>query len=58
MKRDHILQVFRNLAMSKGFYGRLLRDIENSEDGGDAYLTELENQNFQTDLDLILYIEG
>lgn len=51
MTKDEILQVFRSLAKSQGFYGRLLRDI--TEEG----LQYLEDQNFKDVLDLILFIE-
>lgn len=58
MKREQILNLFRSLAMSQGFYGRLLRDIDENPEWGDEYLTNLEAQNFGSDLDLILYVEG
>ena len=51
MTKDEILQVFRDLAKSQGFYGRLLRDI--TEDG----LQYLEDQHFTDIIDLILFIE-
>lgn len=40
--------------MSQGFYGRLLRDLNNYPE----WLNELEEQHFNTPLDMILYIEG
>ena len=58
MNREQILEVFRNLAYSQGFYGRLLRDIYSDEEWGNEYLNHLESQCFKTDLDLILYIES
>jgi hypothetical protein len=58
MDREQILDVFRSLACSQGFYGRLLRDIYSDEEWGNAYLKHLEEQNFRTELDLILYIES
>lgn len=58
MNREQILDVFRSLACSQGFYGRLLRDIYSDKEWGNAYLNHLEGQNFSTDLDLILYIES
>ena len=51
MTKDAILQVFRDLAQSQGFYGRLLENI--TEDG----LQYLEDQNFKDVIDLILFIE-
>ena len=58
MDREQILDVFRSLACSQGFYGRLLRDIYEDEEWGNAYLKHLEEQNFSTELDLILFIES
>ena len=58
MKREQILNVFKTLAMSQGFYGRLLRDIKENEEWGEGFLAELEEQNFRSELDLILAIES
>ena len=58
MDREQILDVFRSLACSQGFYGRLLRDIYEDEEWGNAYLKHLEEQHFSTELDLILFIES
>lgn len=58
MDREQILDVFRSLACSQGFYGRLLRDIYEDEEWGNGFLNHLEEQNFRTELDLILYIES
>ena len=51
MTKNEILQVFRDLAKSQGFYGRLLENIT------DEGLKYLEDQNFQDAIDLILFIE-
>lgn len=58
MKREQILNVFKSLAMSQGFYGRLLRDIRENEEWGEDFLTALEERNFGSELDLILAIES
>ena len=59
MKREEILEVFRSLSQSQGFYGRLLDDLYSvSEDVKETFLSHLEAQNFKDPLDLILYIEG
>lgn len=58
MNKEQILDVFRSLACSQGFYGRLLRDIYEDEEWGNAYLNYLEEQNFRTEIDLILFIES
>lgn len=52
MDREQILSVFRSLAMSQGFYGRLLRDLTPEA------LDYLVSKNFKTELDLILFIEN
>lgn len=54
MNKEQILSVIRSLAMSQGFYGRLLRDIEKNEE----ILDELVAQNFGDALDLVLYLES
>lgn len=59
MKRDQILAAFRSLAMSQGFYGRLLdRIYAVDEDTRENFLAELEEQNFSDVVDLVMYIEG
>lgn len=62
MKIDEILNLFRNLAMSQGFYGRLLANIEelkkNDEESYDNFVSMMENKNFQNPLDVILFVEG
>ena len=61
MDREAILGVFADLAHSQGFYGRLLARLEEArEDDPEAYeafMTDLEAQNFGDPVDLILYIE-
>ena len=61
MDREQIMQVIRRLAKSQGFYSRMLEFIiylqEDSVDSLEAFFTELEEQNFKDELDLILYFE-
>jgi len=58
MNREQILDTFRSLAKSQGFYGRLLDYIYSMEEGEqDRYLSRLEQQNFSGPVDLILYLE-
>ena len=58
MNRDEIREVFKQLAMSQGFYGRLLRQIDEAdEDVRENFWKDLEDQNFKDSVDLILYIE-
>ena len=62
MKWDDIINVFRGLACSQGFYGRLLRDLEELEDNDPGRFAEVvspfEAQNFRDDVDVILFVEG
>lgn len=58
MKRNEILAEIKMLAASQGFYTRLYNtimslDIEDFE----LVMSELEEQNFKTSLDLVLYLE-
>lgn len=57
MKRDEILNTFKMLAQSQGFYGRILQSLEEA-DNRDEILDKLEEMNFQDPVDLILFIEG
>lgn len=58
MKRDEIRAVLNMLAKSQGLYGRILRDIEEMDDDTrEDFWAELEAQNFQDDLDVVLYFE-
>lgn len=54
MTREEILENIRMLAKSQGFYGRILRAIE--ED--DSILDTLEEQNFSDVIDLVMYLES
>ena len=59
MNRDEIREVFKQLAMSQGFYGRLLRQIDEAdEEARENFWKDLEDQNFKDSVDVILYIEG
>lgn len=62
MKRQDILNVFSFLSKSQGFYGRLLRDLmllkDNDEDKYEALMDMLEEQEFITPVDVIIFVEG
>jgi hypothetical protein len=59
MNREQILATFRSLAMSQGFYGRLLEQINSvDEEAREAFLSDLESRNFQDPVDLAMWIEG
>jgi len=53
MNKEAILDTIKSLAKSQGFYGRLLRDINEYPE----ILDELVEQKFKEPLDLILYLE-
>ena len=59
MDRDDIMRTIRMLARSQGFYGRLLRDIEEmNDDAREDFFTELEDQNFKDSVDMVLFFES
>lgn len=59
MNREQILDVFRSLAQSQGFYGRLLEQIDYvDEEAREAFLSDLESRNFKDAVDLVMWIEG
>ena len=59
MNKEQILATFRSLAMSQGFYGRLLEQIYSvDEETRDAFLSDLESRNFNDAVDLVMWIEG
>lgn len=59
MDRYEILNAIQDLAMSQGFYGRLLENIEAmSEEDREDYLDNLEQQCFVDVVDLVIYLES
>ena len=62
MGRKEIIDTIAKLSRSQGFYGRLLMSILQAEqddpDSYNAYMEELENQNFRSTLELVVYLEG
>lgn len=59
MKFEEILEVIKALSKSQGYYGRLLRNIENmNKHELETIKKELERKNFKDSLDLILYLEN
>lgn len=59
MKREAIERLMQSLAMSQGFYGRLLDEIYSApEDEQEMFWDNMEAQNFGSDLDVILFLEG
>jgi hypothetical protein len=53
MNREQILSTIKSLAMSQGFYSRLLYAINEDEN----IMDQLVAQNFKDSLDMILYLE-
>ena len=54
MNKEQILDVIKSLAKSQGFYGRLLKHINEVP----SYLDFLEKQNFKDAIDFVLYMES
>ena len=53
MTKDQILDAIKSLAMSQGFYGRLLSEIDENPD----ILDVLEEQHFSDSVDMVMYLE-
>ena len=59
MKREQIMNLIKSLAASQGLFGRLLNAIQELDEGArEALFEALENMNFTSDIDFILYVEG
>ena len=61
MKMNDIMNEIKILSHSQGFYGRLLRNIEelkeNDKQGYSKLKKYLEGQNFKTSVDMVLFFE-
>ena len=57
-----VINILSELSQSQGFYGRLLRDIyetmEYEPEYFDMFVEEIENANFRSPLDVVMYFEG
>lgn len=59
LKKDDIMNIFKSLASSQGFYGRVVYYLESlPENEKERNLRALEEQNFKDEVDLILYMES
>ena len=62
MKRIDIINTIKQLARSQGYYCRLYDQLmyiaENDPIAFNEYMAELENKNFNSMLDVVLYFEG
>ena len=58
MKRNEIISTIETLAMSQGFYGRLLERINGlDEEQYEELMEHLERQNFGDAVDMVMYFE-
>jgi hypothetical protein len=58
MKREQIMDLIRGLAQSTGCYGRLYESImEMDDEARDEYFAWLEDLNFKSSLDFIVFYE-
>ena len=57
-----VINILSELSQNQGFYGRLLRDIyetmEYEPEYFDMFVEEIENANFRSPLDVVMYFEG
>lgn len=52
------LAMIRGLAKAKGFYGRMLRELERNKECARLFAIWLDERKFKDEIDLILAIEG
>lgn len=58
MKYEDFLKNIETLAQSQGYYGRLLKQLEELDDEElDEVKAEIEKQNFKDILDIVMYFE-
>ncbi len=61
MKEKEIMGIIRGLGRSQGFYGRLYESFKELQQENPTtykkYMKELEDEGFETILDLVLYFE-
>ena len=58
MKREEIMELISGLARSTGWYSRLYLDImEMDEEARNDYFEYLEEQDFKSNLDFIIWYE-
>jgi hypothetical protein len=59
MNRNQIENLMQSLAMSQGFYGRLLDQIYSApEDEQEMFWENMEAQNFGDAVDVVMFLEG
>lgn len=58
LDRNDIMSLFRSLARSQGFYGRLVRAINDAdEEAREEFWQNLESKKFTNEMDVIIFIE-
>lgn len=59
LDRNDIMSLFKSLARSQGFYGRLVRAInEADEESREEFWQNLESRKFTDIVEVIIYIES
>lgn len=58
LTKEAILALISTLAMSQGFYGRLLNGLNENPEQGEEWLQQMEDMHFRSDVDFILFLEG
>lgn len=62
MKREKIMETFRQLAKSQGSYGRLYENLKylktESPSDYNKYMEQLEGENFKDAVDLVIWLES
>lgn len=59
MRVDDLIKLCKKLAPSQGFYGRLLKKLENMDEGELADIDySMQEANLQDELDIIMWLEG
>ena len=58
LTKEAIMALITTLAMSQGFYARLLNGINENHEIGEEWLQQMEDMHFSTDIDFIMFLEG
>ena len=58
LDRNDIMSLFSSLARNQGFYGRLVRAINDAdEEAREKFWQNLESKKFTNEMDVIIFIE-
>ncbi len=58
LDRNDIMSLFKSLAGSQGFYGRLVRAINDAnEEAREKFWQKLESKKFKDSVDVVMFIE-